>query len=257
MLAGALTLASTVAPPAPVDPAAPVAPVPGPEMTLQLDGATLDGLSNPVALVLLLAVVSLVPALLLAATAFTRIIIVLSFLRSALSTPGIPPNQVLIGLALFLSAFVMAPTLTEANDVALQPYLAGTLSTSDALSAAQEPFRAFMLANVRESDLRLFLDMSGAARPENAAAVPTTTLVPAFVLSELRTAFLIGFVVFVPFLVVDLVVSAALTALGMVMLPPALVSLPVKVLVFVAADGWALVVGSLVRSFAAPAGGGP
>lgn len=206
--------------------------------------------ANPVALVLLLGALSLLPAVLIMVTAFTRIVIVLGLTRSALGTQGVPPNQVLIGLALFLTLFVMGPVFSTAHEQALQPYLKGEITQSEAYERGLAPFRTFMLEQVREKDLQLFVDMSGKGQPVKPADVPTTTLVPAFVVSELRTAFLIGFVVFIPFVVLDLVVSAALSAMGMAMLPPSLISLPFKLLLFVAVDGWYLLVSSLVRSFA-------
>ena len=191
------------------------------------------------------------PALLIMTTAFTRIVIVLGFVRSALGTNGIPPNQVLIGLSLFLSLFVMAPTFGQANEEALQPFTRGEITQTVALQRAIVPFREFMLAQVRDEDLSMFVKLAGDERPAKPADVATTTLVPAFLLSELRTAFLIGFVIFIPFIVIDLIVSAALSAMGMVMLPPVLISLPFKLLLFVAANGWALVVESLLSSFQA------
>jgi flagellar biosynthetic protein FliP len=206
-------------------------------------------LSNPIGLVLALGLVSFVPAILIMMTAFTRIVIVLGFTRSALSTNSIPPNQVIIGLALFLTLFVMGPTFTKINNDAVQPYMHGKITQTVAYDRGMEPIRGFMLKQVRTKDLVLFEKMSGKATPTSPDKVPTTTLIPAYVLSELRTAFLIGFIVFIPFLVIDMVVSAALSSLGMVMLPPALISLPFKLLLFVAADGWYLVVDSLVRSF--------
>jgi flagellar biosynthesis protein FliP len=244
---------ATVAPAAPASPGAtrpsgaPADPAPGgvPDLREVGDGGTTD----PVTLVLLLGSLSLLPGLLIMVTAFTRIVIVLGFVRSALGTQGVPPNQVLIGLALFLTFFVMGPALSEANDTALQPYLAGTISQGEAFERGLEPFRAFMLEQVREEDLQLFVDLARDPQPATPDDVATTTLIPAFVIGELRAAFLIGFVIFVPFIVLDLVISAALSAMGMAMLPPSLVSLPFKLLLFVAVDGWYLITSSLVRSF--------
>ncbi|MCW2693509.1 MAG: flagellar biosynthetic protein FliP [Mycobacterium sp.] len=221
---------------------------PGTGLSVNLkDGSGL--LSNPLSVVLLLGLVSIVPALLMMMTAFTRIVIVLGFTRNALSTQSIPPNQVIIGLALFLTMFVMAPTFSKANHDALQPYLKGQITQTEAYNKGIEPFRGFMLKQVRQKDLALFVKLSGKPAPATPDKTPTTTLVPAYAISELRTSFLIGFVIFVPFLVIDLVVSAALSSMGMMMLPPALISLPFKLLLFVAADGWYLVVQSLVQSF--------
>ena len=236
-----------VAPVATVAPSgAPAAPGSGvPDLREVGDGGTTD----PITLVLLLGSLSLLPGLLIMVTAFTRIVIVLGFTRSALGTQGVPPNQVLIGLALFLTFFVMGPALSEANDTALQPYLAGTITQGEAFEKGMAPFREFMLEQVREKDLQLFVDLSRAEQPATPADVATTTLIPAYVIGELRAAFLIGFVVFVPFIVLDLVISAALSAMGMAMLPPSLISLPFKLLLFVAVDGWYLITSSLVRSF--------
>jgi flagellar biosynthetic protein FliP len=182
-------------------------------------------------------------------TAFTRIVIVLGFTRSALGTQNVPPNQVVIGLSLFLTLFVMGPTFGQVNSKAIQPLMHGQISTSQAYDAGQKPIKDFMIKQVRERDLGLFVKLSKQPRPKNKEDVSLTTLMPAFAISELRTAFLIGFLIFIPFLVIDLVVSAALSSLGMMMLPPVLISLPFKLLLFVAADGWYLVVQSLVRSF--------
>jgi len=220
----------------------------GPGSSLDVRNGT-GGLTQPVSLVLLLGALSLLPGLLVMVTAFTRIVIVLGFTRSALGTQGVPPNQVIIGLSMFLTFFVMGPVFSQANHDAVQPFLKGQITQSQAFTKGIEPFRGFMLKQVREKDLQLFVDLSGKKAPASPKDVPTTTLVPAYVISELRAAFLIGFVVFVPFIVIDLVVSAALSAMGMAMLPPSLISLPFKLLLFVAVDGWYLIVSSLVRSF--------
>lgn len=237
-------------------PAAPAPPQPGtppspadPSLRVDLGGSGDSPMNSPLTLVLLLGAMSFIPAALVMMTAFTRIVIVLGFVRTGLGTMGIPPNQVVIGLALFLSLFVMAPTLKEANEEAVKPFMAGEITQQVAFERGLEPFRDFMLTQVRDEDLSLFVKLSGDERPANASEVATTTLIPAFVVSELRTAFLIGFVIFIPFIVIDLIVSAALSATGMMMLPPALLSLPFKVLLFVVADGWSLVIESLVKSF--------
>jgi flagellar biosynthetic protein FliP len=182
-------------------------------------------------------------------TSFTRIVIVLSLTRNALGLPSIPPTQVVVGLSLFLSLFVMAPTLSQINEEALQPLLDGEMTFSEAYEAAQLPLREFMLEQTRKGELNLFINASGEERPETREDIPMSTLIPAFVLSELKTAFIIGFVVFVPFLIIDLVVSSTLMSMGMFMLPPVLVSLPFKLMLFVMVDGWALVVSSLITSF--------
>ncbi len=189
------------------------------------------------------------PALLLAFTAFTRIAVVLFLLRQGLGSPSVPPNLVLTGLALLLTVFVMSPALKTINDEAYQPYLGGTLNLDEATTKAAQPLKTFMLRQTRAEDLALFSGDDKHIDPKQAATVPLSALAPAFLTSELKTAFQIGFMVILPFLVIDLVVTAVLTALGMIMLPPQLVSLPLKLLLFVAADGWHLLVGSLIGSF--------
>jgi len=223
-------------------------PTPAPTTGVTLTSGS-GGLSQPLSLVLLLGSLSLLPGLLIMITAFTRVVIVLGFTRSALGTQAVPPNQVIIGLSLFLTLFIMGPQFSQANHDAVQPFLDGKISQSQAFDKGIEPFRGFMLKQVREKDLSLFVELSHKKAPATPKDVPTTTLVPAFVISELRAAFLIGFIIFIPFIVIDLVVSAALSAMGMAMLPPSLISLPFKLLLFVAVDGWYLVVSSLVRSF--------
>ena len=205
--------------------------------------------SQPLTILLMLTVVSLVPAMMILLTSFTRIVIVLGLTRNALNLNGVPPNQVLIGLGLFLTLFVMGPVFSQANSEAVQPFLKGEISQSDAMTKGMEPFREFMFKQTRESDLALFAKLSGKPTPANREEVATTTLIPAFVIGELRAAFLIGFVIFIPFLVIDLLASTALMSMGMVMLPPVLISLPFKLLLFVVVDGWFLVVQSLVKSF--------
>lgn len=208
-----------------------------------------DGASNVVVVILLLSVLSIAPSILILTTSFTRIVIVMSLTRNALGIPQLPPQQVIVGLSLFLTLFVMGPTLQEMNDVALQPLLDNELSVSEAADAASEPLREFMLRYTREPELELFLDAADTTTPVARDEVPLTALVPAFVLSELKSAFILGFIVFVPFMVIDLVVSAVLTSLGMMMLPPTFVSLPMKLLLFVLLDGWSLVVGTLLTSY--------
>jgi flagellar biosynthetic protein FliP len=203
-----------------------------------------------VQLLVLLTVLSLAPAMLVMVTSFTRIVIVLSLVRNAVGVPQLPPNQVLIGIAFLLTVFVMAPVWKTVNGSALQPYLSGSMSQSDAIKQAEGPIRSFMLAQTRESDLELFVGMSNDERPESVDDVPTYVVIPSFLLSELKTAFQMGFIIFVPFLIIDIVVSAALLSMGMMMLPPAVVSLPFKILLFILVDGWGLILGSLVTSFA-------
>ncbi len=200
-------------------------------------------------IVLLLTVLSLAPAILVMMTSFTRIVIVLSFLRQALGTQQMPPNQVIVGLSLFLSLFIMGPTFREISTQAIEPYMAEKIDQPTALARAEAPIRAFMLKQTREKDIELFVSLSKEAKPANRDAVPTLTLIPAFITSELKTAFQIGFMLYLPFLVLDLVVASVLMAMGMMMLPPVLISLPFKLLLFVLVDGWDLIVSSLVKSF--------
>ena len=214
-----------------------------------LQGAQGGG-STPLQLLVLIALMSLLPGVLLAMTGFMRILIVLGFVRNALGTPTMPPNQVLIGIALFLSLFVMGPTLDKVNDVAIAPYRAGDINEEKAIERGLEPMRTFMFEQTRTSDLALFVRLSGETeRPETRADVSTRVLVPAFIISELKTAFQIGFLIYLPFLIIDMIVASTLTSMGMMMLPPALISLPFKILLFVLVDGWHLVIESLVRSF--------
>jgi flagellar biosynthetic protein FliP len=208
-----------------------------------------SGAATGVQLLVLLTVLSLAPALLIMVTSFTRIIIVLSLVRNAVGVPQLPPNQVLLGIAFLLTVFVMAPVWTIVNHDALQPYLAGQISQSDALKKADAPVRKFMLAQTREKDLELFVSMSQDTKPATVDDVPTYVIIPGFILSELKTAFQMGFIIFVPFLIIDIVVSSALLSMGMMMLPPVVVSLPFKILLFVLVDGWSLIIGSLVTSF--------
>ena len=192
---------------------------------------------------------TLLPALLLSMTSFTRIIIVLAILRQALGTPQTPPNQVLVGLALFLTLFVMAPVMTTAYDSAVEPYLAGEQQPLEAAQLALDPVREFMLSQTRETDLALFAGLSGHEDVENPEELPISVLVPTFITSELKTAFQIGFLVFIPFLVIDLVVASVLMSMGMMMLSPMLISLPFKIMLFVMVDGWSLLLGTLAGSF--------
>jgi flagellar biosynthesis protein FliP len=197
----------------------------------------------------LMTVLSLAPALLIMTTAFTRIIIVFHFLKQALGTPQMPPAQIVIGLAMFLTFFVMAPTWTKVNTEALQPYLNGKMSQAQAYDKGIEPIRQFMFRQTREKDLGLFMRLSNIDRPNSRADIPTLVLIPAYAISELRTGFIIGFVLFIPFLVIDIVVSSILMAMGMMMLPPMMISLPFKILLFILVDGWNLLVLSLMQSF--------
>jgi len=197
----------------------------------------------------LLTVLSIAPAILLMMTSFARIVIVLSFVRQAIGTQQMPPNQVIIGLAMFLTLFVMTPVLGQINDTALQPYLGKKITQTEALKNAVGPLRGFMLKQAGEKELGLMVDIAGQIAPASPEEVSTLTLIPAFMLSELKRAFQIGFMIFVPFLVIDMVVASVLMAMGMLMLPPIIISLPFKLLLFVLVDGWSLIVGSLVKSF--------
>jgi flagellar biosynthetic protein FliP len=205
--------------------------------------------SSPVQLLLLMGLLTLLPGMLLVMTGFTRILIVLGFVRNALGTQTNPPNQVLVGIALFVSLFVMAPTLHKVDKAAVEPYRAHKIDGKAAIERGLEPVRTFMFKQTRDSDLALFVKLAKEKRPKTRADVPTHVLVPAFVLSELTTAFQIGFLIYLPFLIIDMIVSATLMSMGMMMLPPVLISLPFKIMLFVLVDGWHLVIQSLVQSF--------
>jgi flagellar biosynthetic protein FliP len=221
-----------------------------PSLSLEIGGAERpQEVVGTLQLLFILTVLSLVPAILVLMTSFTRIIIVLSFVRSAVTAQQIPPNQVLIGLALFLTFFIMAPVYQEIKVEALDPYLNQQITFQEALVLAEKPLREFMLRQTREKDLALFVNLSQGPRPQSKEDVPITTLIPAFVISELKTAFQMGFLIYVPFLVIDMVVASTLMSMGMFMVPPVMISLPFKLLLFVMVDGWYLVVKSLVESF--------
>lgn len=200
-------------------------------------------------ILLLLTVITLAPAIMIMTTSFIRIVIVLSFTRTAIGTNQMPPNQVMVGLALFLTVFVMWGTWSKVNDTALQPYLQGKLTQEAAFTKAMEPIRNFMYKQTRPKDLKLFIGAARLKRPEKPQDIPTQVLIPAFVLSELKTAFTIGFMIFIPFLVIDMIVASTLMSMGMMMLPPIMISLPFKILLFIMVDGWHLVVRSLILSF--------
>jgi flagellar biosynthetic protein FliP len=208
-----------------------------------------ENVATSVKLLLLLTVLSLAPSILILMTSFTRVVIVLSFVRTALATNQMPPNQVIVGLALFITFFVMAPTFSEVNEKALTPLFNEEITLEEAYDKAAIPFKDFMSEHTRQKDLQLFLDYSKAERPKSVEDIPLTTLVPAFAISEIKTAFQIGFMIFIPFLVIDMVVSSVLMSMGMMMLPPVMISLPFKILLFVLVDGWYLVVKSLLESF--------
>lgn len=240
--------AGHAAPIPPVPPTPPAAPDNG-SVNIEING--MDGKPSTAVLTLIgITLLSVAPALLLMMTSFTKIFVVLAMTRNALSLPSVPPNQVLAGLALFLSIFVMWPVINEMNTIGVQPYLNGTLDFNGALNAGSGPLQQFMLAHTREEDIALMTRAAGMENPATPEAVPLQTLIPAFMISELRAAFIIGFVIFIPFLVIDLVVSAALMSMGMMMLPPVMISLPFKILLFILVDGWGLIITSLIQSYA-------
>jgi flagellar biosynthetic protein FliP len=256
----ALPLGAQEAPPSPTpDPEQPSAgrstgdAVPGiremSQMVEQMNNEAPENLAAPIKIVLLLTLLSLIPALLMLTTAFIRIVIVLSFIKRALVTRNVPPPQVITGLALFLTLFVMAPTLAQVNRVAVRPYLDGQMGFVEAAEAGVQPMREFMFSQTGESELGLFAGMSGMSEPQTREDIPTHVLVPSFVISELKRAFQIGFVLYLPFLIVDLVVASVLLSMGMMMLPPMMISAPLKLLLFVLVDGWTLVTESLMMSF--------
>ncbi len=248
LLAGPAAAAPT-APTAPTAPADPVVPGLGGAdggVDISIGGGSA---STSITLILAITVLSVAPSVLLLATSFTKIIVVLGITRNALGLPTSPPNQVLTGLAMFLTLFVMGPVIGDINDVAVQPYMDGTMSVSQAYDAGVVPLREFLMGNTREDELKLMIGLSGEEAPADASEVSMTTLIPAFVLSELKSAFIIGLVIFIPFLVLDMLVSASLMSMGMMMVPPTIVSLPFKLLLFVVVDGWSLITTALVGSY--------
>ncbi|WP_346921155.1 flagellar type III secretion system pore protein FliP [Glutamicibacter creatinolyticus] len=236
---------ATAAPLAPVDPQSPGG---NGGLSVEINGP--DGTpSSAIVTLIAITLLSVAPALLLMMSSFTKIFVVLAMTRNALALPTIPPNQVLAGLTLFLSLFIMAPVLTEMNQLGVQPYLDGSLDLNSALEVGVGPLREFMLAHTREADIALMTRAGQLPNPATPDEVGLTTLIPAFMISELRAAFIIGFVIFVPFLVIDLVVASALMSMGMMMLPPVMISLPFKILLFVLVDGWSLVITALIGSY--------
>jgi flagellar biosynthesis protein FliP len=219
------------------------------------DGPNAPRVSSTISMLLTMTLMAFLPALLMMTTSFARIIIVLGFLRQAMGTQQSPPNTVLIGVSLFLTLFIMSPVFNRMNDAALTPYNKGEVSGEVAIERGLKPLREFMGQQTRKKDLALMVELSRLPQPESFEDIPTTTLIPAFMLSELRTAFQMGFLLFLPFIIIDMVVASVLMSLGMVMLPPAMVSLPLKLLLFVVADGWFLIVRSLTVSFTAASGG--
>ena len=221
-----------------------------PTITVGIGEATDPGqVSTALQILVVLTILSVAPAILLMTTGFTRIVIVLSFVRQAMGTQSAPSNQIVIGLSLFLTFFIMAPVFNQINEQALRPYLDQKISQEEAFKKALQPMRQFMFSQVGEKDLQLMVDISKSPQPENQADISMLTLIPAFMLSELKRAFQMGFLLFVPFLMIDMIVASILMSMGMMMLPPIIVSLPFKILLFVLVDGWSLVIGSLVKSF--------
>ena len=204
---------------------------------------------NTVKMVLVMTVLTLAPAILIMMTGFTRILIVLSFLRQAIGVQQMPPNQMLVGLSLFLTFFIMGPAFTEINQKAIQPYMNNQLSQDQAIDYTLAPLRKFMFNQTRDQDLALFIKLAQVEKPKTRADVPTLVLVPSFIVSELKTAFMIGFIIFLPFLIIDILAASVLMAMGMMMVPPAVISLPFKIMLFVLVDGWSLLIGSMVKSF--------
>lgn len=228
--------------------AAPLIPIPQINVGVQ-SAENPQEVATSLQILFMLTVLSLAPSILIMMTSFTRIIVVLSFLRSALGTQQMPPNQVIIGLALFLTFFTMAPYWQQVNQQALQPFIEGSLTQDAAVEKGLQPIREFMLKQTRENDLALFVNLADAPRPSGPEEVPTYVLMPAFVISELKTAFQIGFLIYIPFIIIDMVVASTLMSMGMMMLPPVTISLPFKILLFILVDGWHLVIRSLVTSF--------
>jgi len=221
-----------------------------PKVTIGIDQAQKPGdVAVTLQIILLLTILSLAPAILIMVTSFTRVMIVFSFLRNALGTQQTPPTQVLVGLAVFLTVFIMAPVWQQVNSTALQPYLDQRISQSQAFQNAMSPVRDFMFRQTREKDLGLFLKMANLPKPENISQVPTYVLIPAFIISEFRIAFQIGFLLYIPFLMLDMIVASVLMSMGMMMLPPVMISLPFKLLLFVLVDGWYLIVESIITGF--------
>jgi flagellar biosynthetic protein FliP len=225
-------------------------PIPIPHVSLNMGTANSpQDVSQSLQILLILTILALAPAIVIMMTSFVRIIVVFSFLRNALATQQMPPNQVLIGLALFLTFFIMAPTFQQVDKTALQPYLAGQITQTEAFETGIQPLRTFMFKQTRQQDLALFMSISGLPKPNTYADIPTYVAIPAFTISELQTAFEIGFVLYIPFVIIDMVVASTLMSMGMMMLPPTTISLPFKILLFIMVDGWGLLVRSLILSF--------
>jgi flagellar biosynthetic protein FliP len=218
-------------------------------LNFNLDTGTGNGLSSTLQIMIVLTLISLAPSIIIMVTSFTRIIIVLHFVRSALGTQSTPPNQILIGLALFLTMFIMSPVFTQINNDAIKPLNKNQISQEQALEAGIAPLREFMLEQVKPKDLKLFMNIADIDTVDSFDEIPTTVIIPAFIISELRIAFIIGFIIYIPFIVIDMVVASTLMSMGMMMLPPTTISMPFKILLFILADGWGLIIGELVRTF--------
>ncbi len=218
-----------------------------PEISMKVGGG--EGMSTTLQIVMLLTVLTLLPAIVLMMTSFTRFVIVFSLLRHAMGLQQTPPNQVLIGISLFMTLFIMSPVLEDVYTNAVDPYMNEKITQNEALNIGVQPFRAFMFAQTKDKELELFMDMSKTEKAESYDDIPLSVVIPAFITSELKNAFQIGFIVFIPFLIIDMVVASVLMSMGMFMLPPVLISLPFKLMLFVLVDGWALLIGSMVRSF--------
>ena len=246
----ALLIGAGAAHAAPMTPAPPTPPTPPDTPSINIDiGGGGQERTLSITIILLMTVLSVAPSILLMMTSFTKIAVVLALTRQAIGTPTIPPNQVIAGLALFLSLFVMAPVLTQSWEVGVQPYLDGDLTPVAAVQAAGTPLKEFMLNHTGDTELRTMVELSGQAAPETRADTTFTTLIPAFVISELKSAFIIGFVIYIPFLIIDLVVASILMSMGMMMLPPVMISLPFKLLLFVMVDGWGIITTALVTTY--------
>ncbi|MFC4775382.1 flagellar type III secretion system pore protein FliP [Paenibacillus sp. GCM10023252] len=222
---------------------------PLPNVSINVGDGSEEPNTSALSILLLITVLSIAPGILVLMTSFTRIVVVLGFVRTSLGTQQMPPNQVLVGLALFLTLFIMAPTFSQVNEVALQPYLKGEITQTEAFKQAADPMKKFMFSHTREKDLILFMNYTKTEKPSSYKDIPITVLIPAYAISELKTAFQMGFMIFIPFLVIDMIVSSTLMAMGMMMLPPVMISLPFKLLLFVMVDGWYLIVRSLLLSF--------
>ena len=224
--------------------------IPFPKIGIDIGAAsTPEDVSTTLQILLLMTILSLAPSILIMTTSYLRLIIVFHFLKTALGTQSMPPSQLLAGIALFITFFIMAPTFTKINDEALQPLMKGEMKIEEAMDKGVEPLRLFMLNNVRDEDIALFIDMAKIELPETRADVPTYILLPSFAISELRAGFIIGFFIFIPFIMVDMIIASILLSMGMMMIPPMMISLPFKILLFILIDGWGLIIGSVIRSF--------